>query len=74
MSLRDGFNILTKKWHAKVRQEEREIGGGNEEIRGVEKLEKLPTIVSTHFLCLKKIIIKTIRITKYPGNYKESTP
>ena len=38
LSLRDGFNILTKKWHAKVRQEEREIGGGNEEIRGVEKL------------------------------------
>ena len=36
-------------------------------------LEKLPTIVSTHFLCLKKIIITTIRITKYPGNYKETT-
>lgn len=38
LSLRDGFNILTKKWHAKLRQEERVIGGGNEEIRGVEKL------------------------------------
>ena len=36
-------------------------------------LEKLPTIMSTHFLCLKKIIITTIRITKYPGNYKETT-
>ncbi|CAH3148499.1 unnamed protein product [Pocillopora meandrina] len=35
----DGFNILNKKWHAKIRQEEREIGGGNEEIRGVEKLK-----------------------------------
>ena len=36
-------------------------------------LEKLPTIVSTRFLCLKKIIITKIRITKYPGNYKETT-
>lgn len=29
---------LLVKWDAKVRQEEREIGGGNEVIRGVEKL------------------------------------
>ena len=30
-SVRDRFNILAKKWRVKVRQEERESGGGDKE-------------------------------------------
>ena len=31
-SVRDRFNILAKKWRVKVRQEERESGGGDKEM------------------------------------------
>ena len=37
-SVRDRFDILTKKWRVKVRQEERESGDGDKEITEAEKL------------------------------------
>ena len=36
--MRDRFNILAKKWRIKVRQEERESGGGDKEMSEAEKL------------------------------------
>ena len=40
-SVRDRFNILAKKWRIKVRQEERESGGGDKEMSEAEKLVEL---------------------------------
>lgn len=37
-SVRDRYNILAKKWQLRVREEESESGGGDEEMTEVEKL------------------------------------
>ena len=38
--VRDRSDILAKKWRVKVRQEERESGGGDKEMSEAEKLVK----------------------------------